>query len=122
MPKKKNTIKWGPLFYIVGLVLVAAVGLFAAIGGTPLDNWVYYLLFILGLAVGYLNIQDEEIQSFLLAGLALAIGSQFFTVALLSMDLPATEAFISMFSALGWFVNPAVMVVALKVVLDVMRD
>jgi len=123
MARKKGTaIKWGPLFYIIGLVLVAAIGLFTALGGTALEAWMYYLLFFLGLFVGALNIQDDEIEKFLLAGIAIAFTSQFFAVALAMMSIPGTEAVIGMFSALGWFVNPAVLVVALKVILDVMRD
>ncbi len=122
MAKKKQSVKWGPMLYLIGLILVAAVGVFAALGGTGLETWVYYLLFFLGLAVGYLNIQEDEIQHFLLAGIALAFGAQFFTVPLQMMNIPGTEILVNMFYALGWFVNPAVMVVAIKVVLDVMRD
>jgi hypothetical protein len=55
--------------FIVGLVLAGVVGLFLQVG------WVVWVLAILGVIVGLLNIPAEDTQSFLLAAIAFALSA-----------------------------------------------
>ena len=58
--------KWA---FIVGLVLAAAVGLFIQV------EWLVWVLAILGVIVGLLNITAEDTQGFLLAAIAFALSA-----------------------------------------------
>ena len=59
--------KWA---FIVGLVLAGVAGLFLQVG------WVVWVLAILGVVVGLLNITAEDTQSFLLAAIAFALSAR----------------------------------------------
>jgi len=58
--------KWA---FIVGLVLAGVAGLFFQVG------WMVWVLAILGVIVGFLNITAEDTQSFLLAAIAFALSA-----------------------------------------------
>jgi uncharacterized membrane protein YbaN (DUF454 family) len=58
--------KWA---FIVGLVLAGVGGLFSQVG------WVVWVLAILGVIVGLLNITTEDTQSFLLAAIAFVLSA-----------------------------------------------
>jgi hypothetical protein len=58
--------KWA---FIVGLVLAGVAGLFFQAG------WVVWVLAILGVIVGLLNITQEQTQGFLLAAIAFALSA-----------------------------------------------
>jgi hypothetical protein len=58
--------KWA---FIVGLVLAGVAGLFLQAA------WVVWVLAILGVIVGLLNVTQEETQGFLLAAIAFALSA-----------------------------------------------
>jgi hypothetical protein len=58
--------KWA---FIIGLVVAGVVGLFFQVG------WVVWVLAILGVIVGLLNVTAEETQSFLLAAIAFVLSA-----------------------------------------------
>jgi hypothetical protein len=58
--------KWA---FIIGLVVAGVVGLFFQVG------WVVWVLAILGVIVGFLNVTAEETQSFLLAAIAFTLST-----------------------------------------------
>jgi hypothetical protein len=89
--------------FIVGLVLAVVVGLFLQV------EWVVWVLAILGVIVGLLNVTAEDTQSFLLAAIAFALSATALNT------LPFVGGIIG--NILGYvaaFVAGAMVVVALK--------
>lgn len=104
MAKKGNgKAMIGHWAFLIG-VLLAIVFMFV-----PAMNWVSWLLVVLGLIIGLLNIADKEVQPFLLAGLTLVLVSYF------GGEVLGTIAYLGtlMNNLLMLFV-PATIVVALK--------
>ena len=58
--------------FLIGVILAFVLGF---LGGAN-QNWTY-VLFVIGLIVGFLNIADRESESFLMAGVVLVIVSAF---------------------------------------------
>lgn len=102
MAKKGNTI--GSWAFLIGVVLAVILG---ALG--ELTALVITILVILGIVIGLLNISDEEVQPFLMAGAVLVI------VASLGNDVMSSVKILSniLNAVLALFV-PATMIVALK--------
>ena len=106
--------KIGRICFIVGVVISIIAGFF---------TWCYIvpILTILGLIVGFLNVQAKEIQSFLLASISLVIISAF--GADLITDLPVVGATMGrIYVALLSFVGPATIIVALKSIFGLAKD
>jgi len=103
LAKKGNTI--GSWAFLIGIILAVILGVFS---GT-LSSLMITILVILGLVIGLLNISDEEVRPFLMAGAVLVI------VASLGNDVmgsvPMLERILN--AVLALFV-PATMIVALK--------
>lgn len=92
--------KWA---FIVGLVIAVLAGLFFQPG------WALWVLAILGVVVGLLNVAAEETRGFLLASIALTLSA----TALNSIPLIGT-AFSYVLPFVVAFVAGATIVVALK--------
>ena len=92
--------KWA---FIIGLVLAVLAGLFFQPG------WAIWVLAILGVIVGFLNITAEETRGFLLASIALTLSA----TALNSIPIVGT-AFSYILPFVVAFVSGAMIVVALK--------
>lgn len=111
MPKKTKGNLIGAWAFLIGVILALIIGLFAVTDPIALT-----ILFILGIVVGLLNIRDEEINTFLLAGVVLVIVS--------SMGAEALEAISQMqgiLKALLVMFVPATVIVALKSVFSVAK-
>jgi hypothetical protein len=92
--------KWA---FIVGLVLAVIAGLLFQAA------WVVWVLVILGVIVGLLNITGKETQGFLIAAIAFTVASTALNTIPLIGGLLA-----SILSYIGAFVSGAMVVVALK--------
>lgn len=121
MMVKKKQMAIGPMAYLLGLLIVAIVGIVGAFTES-LNAMVYWALLVLGLIVGFMNIQDHEIEKFLLAGLTLSLASSGIIASISTLNIVGMNILAGMLSALIWFVNPAIFVVAIRVVLKVMED
>lgn len=100
--------KWA---FILGLVIAVVAGL----GFT--QSWVGWVLALLGLIVGFLNIGDEETKSFLLASIALIVAAN--AVA----SLPWIGGYATNIIAnIIAFLSAAVLVVALKSLFATAKD
>jgi hypothetical protein len=89
--------------FIVGLVLAGVVGLFLQV------EWVIWVLALLGVIVGLLNVTAEDTQGFLLAAIAFALSATALNT------VPFVGAMVG--NILGYvaaFVAGAMIVVALK--------
>jgi len=70
MPKKKgNTL--GAWAFLIGVIVAVVFGFLA------MQTWVYWVLLVIGIIIGLLNIADVEAQPFLIAGAILVIVAQF---------------------------------------------
>jgi hypothetical protein len=99
--------KWA---FIVGLVIAVLAGLFFQ------PKWAIWVLAILGVIVGLLNVTAEETQSFLMASIALTLSA----AALNTLPVIGT-AFSYVLPFVVAFVAGATIVVALKLLFQTAR-
>ena len=100
----------GGCAFIIGLVIAILAGLIAL--PTYLTTWV---LVVLGLIVGFLNIGDKEATSFLIATISLLVVG---TAGLGA--IPAIGGYLTgILTSVVAFVAPATVVVAVKVVYNI---
>jgi hypothetical protein len=103
--------KIGKYSFIAGLIISALAG----IGLT--QSWVPWVLAVLGLVVGFLNVAEKEVQNFLLAAIGLIMSASAIAV------LPFVGGMLT--DILGYlvvFIAPAVLVVAVKGLLATAKD
>jgi uncharacterized membrane protein len=100
--------KWA---FIAGLAVAALAGL-----GFEQD-WVAVVLAVLGLVVGFMNVTGAETQKFLLAAVGLILS------AMAVQDLPIIGDIVTrILLNLVVFIAPALLVVALKSLLETAKD
>ncbi|MEM4605779.1 MAG: hypothetical protein QW103_01955 [Candidatus Pacearchaeota archaeon] len=94
--------------FVIGLVLAFVI---AAFGSQ--QTWPVYTLLVLGLLVGFFNINEKEVSSFLLA--AVAFMFTFFSLGVIVKVIPIFgESLAYLFTLINAFVAPAAAVVAFK--------
>lgn len=71
MPKRKNLL--GAWAFLIGVILAVIFGLFLDLT----IAWVGWILVLIGIIIGLLNIADTEVQPFLMAAAILVIVSYF---------------------------------------------
>ncbi len=110
MPKKRNKNMLGAWAFLIGVILAVIFAFLAY------QTWVGWVLVLIGIIIGLLNITDSEVQPFLLAGVVLVIvsyfGSSVFTGLLYLGDI---------LSNLLMLFVPATIIVALKSVFTLAR-
>ncbi|MBU2496487.1 MAG: hypothetical protein KJ767_00310 [Nanoarchaeota archaeon] len=111
MAKAKMRSSLGSWAFLIGLVIAVIVGFFGSVGTTM--GWV---LVILGLIVGLLNIAEKEVQSYLLAGTVLVILASFGAGV-----FAAVAPLDTVLTALLFLFVPSTVIVALKYVFTLAR-
>lgn len=113
--------KYGELAFLGGIVLAFIVGLASGLIGDALLPYVMAVLIVLGLVVGFMNIKEKEVNSFLMATIALLLVSTswasmmgYLAVVLGALGPTLTSAITGIMSALISFISPAAFIVALK--------
>lgn len=114
--KKKMSV--GGIIFLVGLVIAIVVAIMTA---RSVPVWAVYVLGILGLLVGLLNITEGEATSFLLASLTFLLSFQALSNVIQRLAF-GWEAVGTFFSLLSIFIAPAAAVVAVKVLLALAKD
>ena len=110
--------KLGVWSFYAGLVVavVAAIMSPSGLGGLAI-----LVLGVLGIVVGLLNVVEKEVNTFLIAALALMLSTT--SLRLILETIPAVGAFVPVFlTAVNVFVAPGAAVVALKAVWDITRS
>jgi hypothetical protein len=103
--------KIGKYAFILGLMVAVLAALVTEL------VWVAWVLAILGLIVGFLNVTAEETHSFLLAAIGLMLAATSVQV------LPYVGEIVTrVVSNIVVFMAPAVLVVALKSLLETAKD
>ena len=105
---KKGGNKIGSWAFLIGVILAALFGIITAIGG-GIGSGIVYVLVVLGIVIGLLNIADEETSPFLLSGTVLVIVS-----ALGQNVTSGAPVFEGILNALIMLFVPATIIVALK--------
>ena len=101
----------GRYAFVAGFALAVVAAFFTQVA------WMYWLLAVLGLVVGFLNITDKETHGFLLAAIALILSS----TAVLGIPFVG-ETVTTIVANLVAFMAAAVLVVALKALFEVAKD
>ena len=101
----------GKYAFIAGLIIAFLAGLLIQ------ASWLYWVLAVLGLIVGFMNVTELESRGFLLAAIGLIISSTSIRVIPVVGDV---ATFIV--DNLVAFIAPAVLVVALKVLFETAKD
>lgn len=104
--------KIGTWAFLLG-VLIAIVAGFVPAWRTPQVVWV---LVLLGLIVGLLNIRAKEVQEFLVASIAVLVVASMGALPALGITLG------TILDNIIAFVGPAALIVALKAVWDLAQD
>lgn len=105
---KDTWITVGRWAFIIGLVVAVII----AIIGTE-ETWPFYVLLVLGLIVGLLNISDAEVSHFLIA--AIAFMFTFTALSNVAEGIPAIGETVGRFLGLvNVFIAPAAAIVAFK--------
>ena len=104
MAKASQSNKLGAWTFVIGGIVAIIFGFLGSITAT-----VGWILMVIGLIVGLLNIADEEVQPFLMSGVVLIIAAAFgqSTVSV----IPTAS---NILSALLFIFVPATIIVALK--------
>ena len=110
MAKKKGNML-GSWAFLIGVILALVIALFGTLTSTMV-----VILAILGLIVGFLNVNDEEVQPFLMSGVVLIIASAFGQQFVSRVPLIG-----NIFEALLVVFVPATIIVALKNVFSMAR-
>ncbi|MEM4347148.1 MAG: hypothetical protein QW802_00990 [Candidatus Altiarchaeota archaeon] len=106
-------IPWGKIgawSFVVGLVISILAGLGIS------AEWVPFVLVVLGVLVGILNIADKEVVPFLVGAIAL----MFSTYSL--GYLPLGSIITAILKNINTFVAPAAAVVALRTIYDLAKE
>ena len=116
----------GAWAFLAGVILAIVIGLSTTLLPNALSQYsvqIYAILVILGIIVGFFNIQSEESQTFLWAGAVLVIVSRFgmdsVVGSLLGIGVGPTVS--SIFAALLALFVPATIIVALKTVFSIAK-
>jgi uncharacterized membrane protein YjjP (DUF1212 family) len=89
-----NTAKFGKWGFIIGLVIAVLAGLFFQ------PTWAIWVLAILGVIVGFLNVTAEDTRGFLLAAIALTLSATALsTIPILGEPLTFIMSFVVAFVA-----------------------
>ena len=113
--------KVGHYSFLVGVILALVLGLFSEQISATWSLRIMFVLVILGLIVGLLNIQHKEMSEFLIASIALMVVAPAMNVVALTLDkfVLGSGAYLrSMLSYLIIFIVPAILIVAVKVIVE----
>ena len=108
----------GRISFIVGLALAAIIAIFSS---ASVPMWSVFVIALVGVIVGLLNITDYEVQGFLVASIAFLLSFQ----ALSSVASALTfgwSAVATFFGLMNVFIAPAAAIVAIKALFTMTRN
>ncbi len=124
-----KSMKYGEYAFLIGILLALIVGILSSYLPAGTLPVMLGILFILGVIVGLVNISDKEVNSFLIAAIALLL-----SVSSWNMLFATTLAFLGSFGATiaTWvagftgafvaFISPAAFIVAIKAVYNLAKS
>lgn len=112
----KGMEKIGAWSFIAGLVIALIAALVWGVTGT-----VVWVLGVLGVIVGLVNVSDKEVMPFLVAAVALILGTSSLNVVIAAVGFGA-GALSDFLQAITLFVAPGAFVVAVKSIFDISKS
>lgn len=110
--------KIGVWAFTGGLIIAVLVAIFASRSPAP---WAFIVMAVLGIIVALFNINDAEIQLFLVAGIAFLISVSTLSKALQTLAF-GWAGVATFFDLLSVFFAPAVAIVAVKALHKISKD
>lgn len=119
--------KWGSYAFLLGLVIAVIFGIVAVVAADLVSGTqgiVTIILVVLGLIVGFMNIQDKHKSDFLIAAIAIAmIGSTAGGLAVLDTVLPGLGlVLVNIVLGIEALVVSAALVVGIKQILALAKE
>lgn len=118
-----KTVNYGEYAFLAGVLLAFVIGVMASLIPAQILPLLFAIMFILGVVVGIVNIQEKEVNTFLLATVALLLATTSWNGLLtLTLGLFGTmgntlAVLIGGFTGtLVAFISPAAFIVALKAI------
>ena len=117
----------GAWAFLIGVILAIIIGLSTTWISIPAltkySAYIYAILMILGIIVGFLNVTGKDSQTFMIAGVILVIVSQFGmdSVNKSLIGIGVGDVIRSVFGALLSLFVPATIIVALKTVFNIAK-
>ncbi len=122
MARKNGGImtKVGPWAFLLGLIIAIGTGLFI-----PTSQAMIWFLGVLGLIVGFLNISDEEVRTYLIASIAFMVSASSITTVF--RGIPGFGADLAgmigpIVTNIVVFIAPGAAIVALKALYMISKD
>lgn len=114
--------KVGGWSFLVGIVVAIVISFMVMLAGSGVPAWAIWLLAILGVIVGALNVSPTETKMFLLAAVAFLLSFQSLSsiAGLLGGTLESGVS--AFFQLMAVFVAPAAAVVAVVAIFHITRD
>lgn len=106
--------------YVIGVILAVVMGIGAAMGSNWATNdWLVFILIVIGLVVGFYNVKAKEVHSFLVGTLTLIIANTVANLTALDILIPKLGTFVSAtISSFIVVVAAAAVVVSFKAVYE----
>jgi hypothetical protein len=118
-----KTMNYGEYAFLGGLVIAVILGVLSNFVPAELMPILVAVLFILGIVVGLLNISDKEVNSFLVAAIALLLAATSWNVSLGATlqllgeaGVMVAKMVVGFTNALIAFISPAAFIVAIKAI------
>ena len=130
MAKKNSSVKGvsrrvGHYSFLIGVILALMLGIFSEELPSSWGPMLMFAMVVLGMIVGLLHVPHREMNEFLLAAIALMLlpPSMSGVSVLLDSFVQGSGFFItSMLSYLTLFVVPAVLIVAVKIIVELAEE
>ncbi len=110
--------KIGVWSFTIGLILAILISIFTA---NNVPQWAVFVLAVIGIIVGLINISDKEVNTFLIAGISFLISFQALGAVIKEMAF-GWMAVSTFFFLMAVFVAPATAIVAVKAIFNIARD
>lgn len=119
---KLSKIQYGNIIFTIGMMIVFIAGIIKL--ESDVSNIVIATLIILGIAIGFVNINEKETTNFLLATLILIMLTGPFLGLLNQMfaSVSGNRVLLQIFNYLIAFITPAAVIVALKAIYHSAKD
>lgn len=114
----KSKFKLGAWAFVIGLFLAVIL---AFLVGTNTPDWAIFVLAVIGIIVGILNVSGKEVQKFLVAAIAFLLSFQALSAVFTVMAV-GWVAVGTFFSLLNVFIAPAAAIVAIKALFSIVKD
>ena len=126
---RENSIgAWAFLMGVIFAIIIALIKSFSIIAFAKFNQIFYVILVAMGITIGFINVRDEDINTFLLAGTVLVIVSKFGLEGVIDRLGGSILGFTQIgligqeiFGALLVLFVPAVIIVALKSVFSITK-